>query len=293
MQTDFEKRYKTKLLEVFKFTIDFLDSHNLRWWAAYGTCIGAVRHHGMIPWDDDIDILMPREDYNKLIELSDEITKNHYTLHSSKYGNTYVPFLKISDNRSTVYQLKSLHVITGIWVDIFPLDYATDETEAIKHCKRFKKLGKCIQRSQTKYDLRDFQEMLFGGHFGTIKDMVINCLYFQKIRAKAFSQFSSFEKQLTYTPMQLAVSYGAGYYVPKFIYNAKWFDGYKIVPFEDFFIRIPSGYDEYLTYCYGDYMTPPPANKQITHHAFYFVDLEKRYSFNDIEERKRKHVNIK
>ena len=63
------RKWQLKLLEILVYFSEFCEAHDLRYYLASGTCIGAVRHHGFIPWDDDVDVAMPREDYNKLCEL--------------------------------------------------------------------------------------------------------------------------------------------------------------------------------------------------------------------------------
>lgn len=96
---------KNKLNEVFQFTIDFLNSYNLNWCVAYGTAIGAVRHHGIIPWDDDIDIFMPREDYNKFMSLRGELYDTHYRIIAMGDDNYWLPFAKLFDSNTTIWEL--------------------------------------------------------------------------------------------------------------------------------------------------------------------------------------------
>ena len=85
----YQTRYKQKLLETFNYVIQFLNAHNLRWFCCYGTLIGAIRHKGLIPWDDDIDICMPKEDYDRLKLIKDEMEKDHY-----RFLSLAVPILK-------------------------------------------------------------------------------------------------------------------------------------------------------------------------------------------------------
>ena len=94
------KTYKRKLLETFKATIKFLDDNNLTWWAYAGTAIGAVRHHGMIPWDDDIDIFMPYDDYCRIQKMHHELENTNLEVYRPFDGDYYIPYVKIADKNS-------------------------------------------------------------------------------------------------------------------------------------------------------------------------------------------------
>ena len=94
---ELKERYKEKLLGVLKYCISFFEKHDLNWFIACGSAIGTVRHHGMIPWDDDIDIYMPRSDYNKLYALRNEMVKDGFRFACLKDGDYPLSFGKVID----------------------------------------------------------------------------------------------------------------------------------------------------------------------------------------------------
>ena len=118
----FLNKYKSKVLEVLKYTIKFCEKNNLKYYLADGSALGCVRHKGYIPWDDDIDIYMPRKDYNRLISLKEKVSLDGYTVKSLKDKNYYLTFAKIYDSNTTVWEFKDCPDILGVYVDIFPLD---------------------------------------------------------------------------------------------------------------------------------------------------------------------------
>ena len=135
LESNFESEYKRILLDTFRFLISFLNQHNLRWWVAYGTAIGAIRHHGLIPWDDDIDIWMPREDYETLILLKQEMMKcsgGRYGIGHIKADVDYAArFAKVMDMTTTVQAKRFIPSVMGVWVDIFPLDSTSESISII------------------------------------------------------------------------------------------------------------------------------------------------------------------
>ena len=145
--TEFQKQeYKKKLLNVFKATIKFLDENHLTWWANGGTALGAVRHNGMIPWDDDIDIFMPYDDYCRLQELSSKLETTSLEIYKPFDGDYYIPYIKIADKNSTVIELERFNFIGGVWIDVFPL-YKTNATPE-EYWKYVKQYGGYLERFQ-------------------------------------------------------------------------------------------------------------------------------------------------
>jgi lipopolysaccharide cholinephosphotransferase len=114
-----------KQLEILKEFDRVCRENNLTYFANGGTCIGAIRHNGFIPWDDDVDVMMPREDYEKLLKLQNPWSDSKYFLQTFRTDKHYVlNFAKLRDSSTTYleslfYNIRQNH---GVWIDIFPLD---------------------------------------------------------------------------------------------------------------------------------------------------------------------------
>lgn len=117
----FEEMKKVEL-EILSFFADFCETHNLRYFLAYGTLIGAIRHKGFIPWDDDVDIQMPREDYDILISLFNIGNDSPYRLISPLEKQSCYTIVKIIDTRTIKIENGIKNDPLGIDIDIFPLD---------------------------------------------------------------------------------------------------------------------------------------------------------------------------
>ena len=282
VQSEYEIQYKAKLLETFKFTVDFLNSHNLRWFAAYGTAIGAVRHGGLIPWDDDIDIFMPFEDYHKLSGLASELKNTKYQLTTADDSGNHCLYDKIVDTTTTIYEVRGWPFISGVWVDIFPL-YGCNfsEEEYAKVRKKYQFLMDLYRKSIRRYSSYDWKYILKGFHIMKLHGGLCGLLL-RPFSFRIAEKFKRLEKNINEVN---ATKYVFFYEDENDYFEREWFDDYTEVAFEGFKVRLPNGNHEILTQIYGDYMTPPPAEKRVSTHTLYYVNLKERLTFEEIEQR--------
>lgn len=271
--------FKRKLIETYKLTKKFLDKHNLRWYGAYGTMLGAVRHKGVIPWDDDIDIYMLREDYNKLIT----ITKSELEEYGLKYVSCYTdknyfrPFAKITNINTTIWERARFPFVFGIYIDIFPLDAVNDISSTIKLQH---KLWLNYQNSITYPNLTDLKKLTLSPLVWGVKRIILgNNKYIQK-KLQQFIHNDSVIDQGENSSYYIYSASSQLVLLPK-----QWFDKIIEVPFEDTTIKIPAEYDKYLTLIYGDYMTPPPTNKRISNHHHMYINLQEGLSIEEVKQR--------
>lgn len=249
---------KSLELRILIKVAEYCERNGLRYFLAYGTLIGAIRHEGFIPWDNDIDIFMPRPDYERLILLvkeqpiSDRLTLLHYC------DVRTFPFVKIVDNRTL---LKEHFLRTedncGVYIDIFPLDGLPDEA-----CVQ-KRIFKKAKLYYTLYALANYR---FNTGSTFLKKFIKNIFYpFSKL----ISNYKVCEKL-----NQLCQDYN--YDKATYVGNIVWGEGEReIMPriwytevngkFENNFFYIPSGYDYILKKIYGEYMKIPPIDQQIVH----------------------------
>ena len=287
-QSEFDIQLKKKILETFKFTIDFLDSHNLKWWAAYGTCLGAIRHKGMIPCDDDVDIYMPREDYNRFIRISDELRPNGYRLVTLRDKGNYIAYGKVINANTTYVEWEVLPVVSGIWVDIFPLD-SCEKDDSIFRTKleTFKSCLEKYHSSLYNYNLPLFLKILKDRQLWLIHPGIKSLRYHStKAKREAYKQVCTAAEDLE--------NFNGEYYCDassyciegeRDIFPKEWANDLIDVPFENFTVKVPARYDEYLSQIYGDYMTPPPVDKQVTNHLNYYTNLNECLSIEDVKTR--------
>ena len=272
--------FKKKILETFKYTKSILERHNLKYIACGGTVLGAIRHQGFIPWDDDIDIYMSREDYNKLIQLNAESEKEGYQIISAEHSfGYYLPFAKVINLSTTIWEKKEIPFIIGAYVDIFPLDdfhYSDSEITNIqnKATKLFNSYMFTLCNYTPKYLLKSIIELNVKHFGGWCKSTFLKSSSQHK---KYFSYINPYTKLKGNKCVCINTWPGK-------IFQTKWFTDVIEVPFEDTTIIIPRNYDSYLSLLYGDYMTPPPIEKRISEHSHYFIDLTRKYTLEEIRE---------
>lgn len=236
-------------LDILKELDRICKKHQIKYFLFYGTCIGAVRHHGFIPWDDDIDVAMLAEDYLKFMDVcKTELGDKYYFQTHFDDAKSYIFWNRIGVKKSTSINLEmsDIHQPWGICLDIFPLFPVSDDTK--EQNKRFTWLKNLELLSLKYFHLHDMHSAtgitkLKKACHGLLPDR-LNCYlfsYYFKKAAKSSTTTNTYVVASRYSPFL----------------KAEWFSQTVDMPFEDMKLPCPINYHESLTKIYGDYMQVP------------------------------------
>jgi len=270
-----EKEIKDYLLNILKEFDNFCKKHKLSYFLGGGTLLGAIRHEGFIPWDDDIDVMMNRTDYEKLLKLYPikESKNSPYEIqdHHIKEGY-FIPFARLVDTRVIVdYPDQSIYLkgkyqhLYNLYIDIFPIDGVP--LSPLKQRVLFKKV-KILKLGRLLAARRFFYIYPGKNSFSKTLKSIFHLPYklITKIVGYKFflNKIESLSKKYPYEFSQFVAPitgiYGMKEIVPKEVFSEK-----IMVKFVDSLFPAPIGYDLYLRKHYGNYMQLPPPEKQVNH----------------------------
>ena len=259
-----------KCLKIAEYFVLFCEEHDLLCYLCGGGCIGAVRHGGFIPWDDDLDFFMPREDYEKLKRLWQD-TEQFALMYPGKEPEDRNMFMTLRDKNTTLIKMyqADLDIVHGVNIDIFPLDgLPAGKTQRIHQV--FWALVYQLFCTKTVPE----------NHGKAIKwiGKIILSLFNNNTVRKIAWQFA--EKQMSKYPVSKCNDITEICAGPKYMFNrypSVLFASAEYMKFEDTLMPIPCGYDGYLKIAFGEYMILPPENLRIPQHDVLFMDLEHSY----------------
>lgn len=243
-------------INILSYVASLCEKHNLRYFLAYGTLIGAIRHKGFIPWDDDIDIAMPRDDYNRLLSIMRGENEKYECLIPLENGYFY-EFAKVIDKTTSVQEKYTIKAHCGVWIDIFPLD-GLKKNDKLSHY-----LLVLFNRCRAAAVNKNFPHKTKGMF------VLAEYLFWILCRLIGYKPFLKWSMKLAqkykYDDSDI-VGYASSYPANNKYLKKEWFSESLKVYFEKRQFNIPIGYHEYLTTQYGDYMQLPPENKRVSHH---------------------------
>ncbi len=248
-------------LEMLKEIDRFCKENSLRYSLAFGSLLGAVRHKGYIPWDDDLDIMLLRKDYDIFVK---NFRHEYYSVIEPDNDDDYsLPFAKVNDTRTVINEYANVKNLYGVYIDIFPIDNVPDDINELnlflEEKERLNKqhILKIVPLRWNRNPLKNIILMI-GQVFLSFKSIHT----ISKEMSELSSKYSSLEK----CKMK-------GIIAPddnrrEELLPSEYFESYITLPFEGFNAMVIEKYHEYLTASYGNYMQFPPKDKQLSHHRF-------------------------
>ena len=266
------RKLQLKELDTLVYFKEFCDKNNLLFYLCGGCCIGSLRTGGFIPWDDDIDILMPRDDYEKLYKLWDNDKQERFKLlRTDEKIFTGNIFTTIVDTETTCVKANQAHldIPFGIMMDIFPIDGCPKG--------KFKRTMQKLNAMIYSLFLAQIVPDNHGGIMALGSKFLLSIVKSPKAREKKWRNAERRMSKYKISDCEYITELCEGVHSMQPEYPKEWFASAVYREFEGLQMPIPVGYDPYLKKAFGDYMTPPPEDKQKPHHDMILVDTERSY----------------
>ncbi len=260
-------KLKNTEIDLLKEFISVCNQLNLKYYIIAGTLIGAIRHGGFIPWDDDIDVAMPREDYEKFIAQGQELLPPHLFIQTNETDPEYAfNYAKIRNSNTTFIEEsnRNLHINSGVFLDIFVLDHFPKGTIRRKYIMFKDKvyltaIGRIFYRKSISRGLK-------------LRQKITKLLF-----ASPYDALNKREKFIRSFKESGLLHNFCSNYQEKEIVPAQWYGEGVLVDFEGIKVNAPTQYDLLLKHIYGDYMKLPPEEKRVSHHTTDVIDLDNSY----------------
>ena len=263
-----QKRIQAIELDLFHEFVTICEELGVRYYIIGGTLLGAVRHKGFIPWDDDIDVGMHREDYSRFVKYAGSMlpeglflqthnSDKEYHSNAAKIRNSNTTYIESCVNKSRINH--------GVFIDIFPLDnYPVGKMKEAVFCAKKRIISLRINSV--------FQNM----HYGGMKKIVQKGL--RLIYPTLYSAVNAREKLYLSVPQTGLIVNHSGAWGNKEIIPTEWYAEGCQLEFEGMRVTAPKEYEKWLNQVYGDYMKLPPQEKRVTHHITDVIDFENPYT---------------
>lgn len=250
---------------------------NVSYYLLGGTMLGAVRHGGFIPWDDDIDVAMPRKDYEIFIHKGQALLPDNLFIQTHETDPEFpAAYAKIRNSDTTFIEsgLRNRKINHGVWIDVFPLDYyPKDPNRRLILRNRWNRYSFRIARACYSRTPQNEKSSLIKK-----AEREIRALLYSIMLPDVEGTILKREKMIKSEPESGFYVNWSGAWGKKEVAPVSWFGAGVTLKFEDIYCMVPAEYDKWLKQVYGNYMQFPPEEKRISHHYVDKIDLNKPYT---------------
>lgn len=262
-----------KMLDILKCFSAICEEHNLRYWVAGGSCIGVARHQGFIPWDDDLDVFMPRPDYEKLWELfqGKDVAGQYRLCRTSRTANYHHRVMQMIDLDTTFINKRNVDsdLEHGVYIDILPLDARAKSLPG-----KIRQVFDAIIYSV--YNIQIAPEINHGKWISLATNVMLKAISNPDRRYRIWSAAEKRMAKYDWDSADEVLMLSSMLHEIFNPFPREWFD-YRYAQFEDMKVRVPSNMESYLKKAYGNYMKLPPKEQREVKHITQFIDLDNSY----------------
>lgn len=286
---ELRKQWCACITDILRAYIEICEKHQLKYFIAYGSAIGAARHHGIIPWDDDIDVVMPRPDFEKFKKICETQDIGKYELVSPfNTPNYFLPFHKFCNKETTLLESEEFHCVIGMFIDIFIYDGITDNKDESDRLRLlYTKYWNRFTLASSYYPWKLIWGKLKQGRVKDLIHYTLISLNRKNLRKKYLQILNDIVHKYDYDTHDLIVKYPPGYgereVIPK-----EWIAESTLLPYENLKVSIPKDYTRWLNHYFGDYKQLPPESERHSLHKVAYVNFEKRETYEAVRRILRK-----
>lgn len=266
---DVLERIQKEGLCVLKEFIRICDKYNIQYFVVYGTNIGVVRHKGIIPWDDDIDVGMVRDEYEKFLKVAPKEIKNNFGIAAPEYGEKYysltTKFFKKGTRFATLCDHGKFNI--GIYIDIFVFDFlAEDKKERVKQIR----IANLLRKLYVLYNVNFFSNEMYEKEELVKRILLAGAHYLLKILPITNKMICKLWKKnaMKFHGKSGMVTQFSSTMTEESILSIEETKQLIEMPYEDIMVKVPQNYDRILRAVYGDYMQLPPPEKRQNHYPY-------------------------
>lgn len=268
---------QNKMLDILKCFINICENRELKYWLAGGSCLGAIRHQGFIPWDDDLDVYMPRDDYEKLWVLyENQIVDDHFKLcRTSAQKNYHHRVMQMVDLNTTFVHSrnKDEDLEHGVYIDIIPIDACPDHV--LQRGNQFFNavlFSICNIQCKPEYNGGKMTRLM---NIGTTS--LLKLIRSPESRYRVWTAAEKRMSKYNWHTVSSVKCITSQFHELTTAFPKEWF-GFRKERFEDIEVCVPKEAERYLEKMYGDYMSLPPEEQRVARHNIEFMDLDNSYT---------------